>query len=58
MLWTLFLFIIILAAVIAVTYPVPAGIGYPITLAWVVLLIYIIFFRKDEVSKMLEGQST
>jgi uncharacterized protein (DUF58 family) len=58
MLWTLFLFIIILAAVIAVTYPVPAGIGYLITLAWVVLLIYIIFFRKDEVSRMLEGQST
>jgi hypothetical protein len=57
MLWTLFLFIVILAAVIAVTYPVPAGIGYLITLAWIALLIYIIFFRKDEVSKMLEGRS-
>ncbi len=56
MLWLLFLFMVILAAVIGLTAPSPeAAIGFIFTLAWITLLLYIILFRKDEITKILEG---
>lgn len=51
MLWLLFVLIALVAAIIFSLLPLSAGLGYALVLAWISVLIYVVFYRGDEVSR-------
>lgn len=54
MLWLLFVLLALVAVIIASLLPLNAGIGYLVVLAWTILLIYLVFYSKDEIAYKIE----
>lgn len=54
MLWLFFPIIILIGIIISLILPLQASIGYVIILLWIIFLIYLIFYKKDEVSEKIE----
>ena len=57
MLWLLFPLLAAVAVAIGVALPATAAAGYVAVIAWVALMLYLIFYRKDRVSRYLDKLS-
>ena len=57
MLWFLFPLLAAVAVAIGVALPATAAAGYVAVIAWVALMLYLIFYRKDRVSRYLDNLS-
>lgn len=54
MLWILFSLLFIVIVIINLVLPLSATLGYAIVFAWIMFLVYLIFYHKDEISKTID----
>lgn len=57
MLWLLFPLLAAVAVAIGAALPATAAAGYVAVIAWVAFMLYLIFYRKDRVSRYLDKLS-
>jgi len=54
MLWILSILLAIVVVITKLVLPLSATLGYATVFAWIISLVYLIFYHKDEISKTID----